>query len=60
MNGTIRKNKNFLHTHTFTGYGTQPPYLYNKTNDGVVDGIKRMHTNFCLFLNNQTRESFVL
>lgn len=43
MNGTIRKNKNFFHTHTFTGYGTQPPYLYNKTNDGVVDGTKRMH-----------------
>lgn len=45
MNEAIRKNKTFFHTHTFTGYGGGTPYLYNKTNNGVVDGINRMHIN---------------
>ncbi len=32
-----------MHTHTFTGYAGDSPYLYNKSNNGVVDGIGRMH-----------------
>ncbi len=43
MNKTLRKNKNLFHTHTFTGYAGSEPYVYNKTNKGVVDGIRRMH-----------------
>jgi hypothetical protein len=43
MNNTIKKKESLLHTHSFSGYGGGIPYLYNKTNDGVVDGIKRMH-----------------
>ncbi len=45
MNNTIKKNKDLFHTHTFTGYCGDAPYLYNKTNNGIIDGIKRMHVN---------------
>ena len=41
----IKKIKNIFHTHTFTGYANSEPYLYNKTNDGVIDGSDRMHIN---------------
>lgn len=44
MSNTIKKNKSFTHTHTFTGYCGGIPYLYNK-GLGVVDGIGRMHIN---------------
>lgn len=43
MNNILRKKKTLLHTHTFIGYSGDVPYLYNKTNDGVTDGIDRMH-----------------
>ncbi len=45
MNNTLRKRKNIFHVHSFTGYDGGRPYLYNKTNEGIVDGIKRMHIN---------------
>jgi len=45
MNNTIKKKKDLFHTHTFNGYAGDVPYLYNKTNEGVIDGIKRMHIN---------------
>lgn len=43
MNNTLKKKKDLFHTHTFTGYAEGKPYLYNKTNYGVIDGIQRMH-----------------
>ena len=45
MSETLKKRKDCFHTHTFTGYAGGTVYLYNKTNNGVVDGIKRMHVN---------------
>ena len=43
MSKLIQKTELFKHDHVFTGYADGTPYLYNKTNNGVVDGIDRMH-----------------
>ena len=42
MSNDLKQRKNIYHVHTFTGW-YNVPYLYNKTNDGIIDGIKRMH-----------------
>ncbi len=36
MNNTLKKVKSLFHTHTFSGYCGNVPYLYNKTNDGYL------------------------
>lgn len=41
----LRRKEDWMHTHEFNGYGSDVPYLYYKTHDGVVDGIGRMHVN---------------
>lgn len=37
MRKLIQKTELFKHDHVFTGYADGTPYLYNKTNNGVVD-----------------------
>jgi len=43
MSLIIPNGKFLSHNHIFEGYAGQQPYLYNKTNNPLVDGIERGH-----------------
>lgn len=56
MNELI-KNSGFLkHKHTFSGYCDGLPYLYNKTDNEVVDGIGRMHVRLYAICDTCNKE----
>lgn len=41
----LTNKKTFGHTHIFTGYQGDIPYLNYKDGKGVIDGIDRQHIN---------------
>ena len=59
MSNILKKIATFFHTHTFTGWGGDVPYVYNKTNNGIVDGIERMHINLYCKCDNCGEEVLV-